>query len=62
MLQHRDVPAGCSLLLLHISNKLMITTIFTCNAQKTQEIRYRAIMHLLIYKIELKRSKDAGMT
>ena len=29
---------------------------------KDLKIRYRAIMHLLIYNIELKLSKDAGMT
>ena len=29
---------------------------------KDTKIRYQAIMHFLIYKIELKRSKDAGMT
>ena len=29
---------------------------------KDPKIIYQAIMHLLIYKIELKRNKDAGMT
>ena len=62
MLPRRDVAAGFfTSSSLHFQKASENHPI---HLQCTQDpkIRYRVIMHLLIYKIELKHNKDAGMT
>ena len=64
MSRHWDVETCCqffSLFSLQFQNDYENHP-FHLQCTHDPKIRYRAIMHLFRYKIELKRGKDAGMT